>query len=315
MANAPFVIQPYLTSIALAYRNQRMIADDVLPRVPVERQVFKYSAYTLEDGFTVPDTRVGRKSKPNEIDWTATELTDQTRDYGLEDGIPYADVANTQGQPATPINPEARSTELLTDLILLDREVRVANLVFDAAQYPTANKTTLSGTTQWSDFANSDPVGDILGALDVPLVRPNVLVLGRAVFTKLAQHPKIVKAYFGNAGDSGVVPRQFLAQLFELDDVLVGEGWVNTAKKGQAASMARVWGKHAALIYRNPNVTNPAQGSVTFGITAEWGTRIAGTRPDPDMGLRGGTKIRVGESVKELLVAPNVGYFFQNAVA
>lgn len=310
MANAPFVIQPQLTAIALAYQNARFVADDVLPRFGVDRQEFKYTKYTLEDSFTIPDTKVGRTSKPNEINWSATEGVSATADYGLEDAVPYADTQNAQG---TPVNPEARSTELLTDLIGLDREKRVADLVFNAATYPAANKTTLSGTSQWSDFTNSDPLSAIFTAMDGMLVRPNILVVGRAVFTKLIMHPKIVKAFHGNSGDSGVVSRQFLAQLFELDDVIVGEGWYNTAKPGQTASLARLWGKHAALLYRNPLATT--QRGVTFGITAQWGGRIAGTRPDPDIGLRGGTRIRVGESVKELVLASDTGYFFQNAVA
>ena len=38
MSNAPFPIDPELTAIAIAYRNGRMIADEVLPRVPVGKQ-------------------------------------------------------------------------------------------------------------------------------------------------------------------------------------------------------------------------------------------------------------------------------------
>ncbi|HCF5482095.1 TPA: phage capsid protein, partial [Pseudomonas aeruginosa] len=33
MSNAPFPIDPELTAIAIAYRNGRMISDEVLPRV------------------------------------------------------------------------------------------------------------------------------------------------------------------------------------------------------------------------------------------------------------------------------------------
>ena len=64
MANTPFPITPAMTAVAIAYRNPRLIADEVLPRVPVPLQEFKYLKYTLEDGFTIPDTKVGRKSAP-----------------------------------------------------------------------------------------------------------------------------------------------------------------------------------------------------------------------------------------------------------
>jgi len=317
---APFVIQPYLTSIALAHRNAKLIADAVLPRIPVGSPVFKYNKYTTADAFTVPSTLVGRKGKPNEIDWSATETTDATKDYGLEDPIPNYDVEAARAVPGAPIDPQGRSTEILTDLIMLDREVRVANLIFGSGNYPAANKSTLSGNAQWSyrgDASNtpSDPITDIMTAMDGMLARPNVAVLGRATATQLQMNPRILKAFNGTLGDTGIVPLDFIARLFGLDDILVGEAWVNTAKKGQTATVARAWGKHAALLHINPQVVSPTQGGITFGFTAAWGSRIAGTRQDPDIGLRGGTRVRVGESVQEVIAASDCGYLFTNAVA
>ncbi|MDH5298673.1 MAG: major capsid protein, partial [Desulfobulbaceae bacterium] len=202
--NAPFPITPALMAIAIAYRNKRLIADEVLPRVPVGKQEFKYLLHTMAEGFTVPDTRVGRRSKPNEVGFTATEKTDSTVDHGLDDPIPQADIANApEGY-----DPLGRATEGLTDLVLLDREVRAASLVFNANNYGAANKVTLAGTDQFSDFANSDPLETITDALDACIMRPNVMVIGRPVFSKLIRHPKIVKAVLGNSGDSGIARRQ-----------------------------------------------------------------------------------------------------------
>ena len=56
-------------------------------------------------------------------------------------------------------------------------------------------------------------------------------------------------------------------------------------------------------------------GRITFGLTAQWMTRIAGSTPDPKIGLLGGQRVRVGEFVKELVVANDVGYFIEDAVA
>lgn len=48
--------------------------------------------------------------------------------------------------------------------------------------------------------------------------------------------------------------------------------------------------------------------NVTFGFTAEYGTRIAGAEYDSRIGLRGGRRVRVGESVKEIVCAPELGF-------
>lgn len=305
---SPFPVQPYLTAIALAYRNESLIADAVMPRTPVNASDFKYMKYALADGFTLPDTKVGRKSKVNEVDFAATEVSASTEDYGLEDPIPQSDMDNAPPN----YDPLGRAIEGITDLIMLDREKRVADLVFGTGNYAAGNKTTLAGTAQWSD-AGSDPLTAILNAMDGMVMRPNVLVVGQSVYTKLRTHPNIVTAYYGTGASKGLVPGEALASLLELDEVLVGQSWLNSAKKGQTTTLGRVWGKHAALIRRDPLATTQ-NGRATFGVTAEFGSRVAGSRPDPDIGLRGGIRVRAGESVKELLLANDLGYLFTNAV-
>ncbi|MEQ8318760.1 MAG: phage capsid protein [Rhodospirillales bacterium] len=305
----PFPVDPHLQAMAIAYRNQAYIADLVLPRVTVGKQEFKYLEYPIEETFALPDTHVGRRSRPNEVDLTATEQTDATDDYGLDDPIPQGDI-NDAPQGHSPVD---KATIQLTDYIMLDREVRTSNLVFAATSYPTGNKIQLSSTSQFSDFDDSDPIGVITTGLDACLVRPNIMVIGSAAWTKLSQHPKILKSVHGNSGDSGIARRQAVAELFELEEVLVGQSRLNTAKKGQTASLSRVWGKHISLIHRNRNADT--RNGLTFGYTAEWGTRIAGSEADKDIGLRGGQRVRVGESVKEKIVAAQAGYFIEDAVA
>ncbi|MCA0303484.1 MAG: major capsid protein [Proteobacteria bacterium] len=311
LRNFPVVAR--LTSVALAYRNQdiALIADQVLPRTPTSYE-FRWLKYDLAQGFTVPETRVGRKSLPNQVDFSATDQTDRCTDFGLDDIVPNEDiqVARDQGQG---IDPEMIATQYLTNLIQLGREIRVAGLVFNSASYNAGNVSTLSGTSQWSDTANSDPVKAILSGLDQPIVRPNIGVFGQATYSALRSHPKVVQAIRGTAQGAGIVSRREIADLFELQDVYVGAGFVNNAKKGQTTSMSRVWGKHAAFIYRD-RAAGP-QAGVTFGFTAEFGTKFAGSLSDERLGLTGSTIVRVGERVKEIVCAPDVGLYFQNAVA
>lgn len=306
----PFPINPQMTAIAIAYRNPdiALIADQVLPRTPTAQE-FKYLKYDLLAGFTVPDARVGRKSLPNEVDFSATEIIDKVLDYGLDDIIPNEDIeADNQG-----VDPMGTGVAYLTGLVQLAREQRVANLVFNTASYSAGLFTTLAGGNQWSDTVNSDPVAAIGDALDVPIMRPNVATLGQQTWTKLRRHPKIVQAIKNTNQGAGMVSREEFAEFFELQEVLVGQGLANTAKKGQAAALSRVWGKHAAFFYRDRSAG--PQAGVTFGMTAAWGDKIAGNIDEPKIGLTGAQRIRSGERVKEIITAPDVGYFFQNAVA
>lgn len=318
LAGAPFAINPELTAIAIGYQNtdDMLIADQVLPRVPVGYE-FKYTVYDTDQAFTVPDAKVGRKSEPNTVDFQGTDVTDSVEDYALDDFVPQRDVEvyDAMPKPATggPLSPQTLATQMLTNLILLAREVRTANVVFNAASYAAGQTETLAGNAQWSDYVNSDPLTDLLTALDVPLLRPNSLVIGRQAWTKLRGHPKIVQAVKNTAQESGIVSQQQVADLLEIKQVLVGSGRVNTAKKGQNPNYVRVWGKNAALIYTSQAAAQTFQP--TFGFTAQFGSKIAGAIPEPKRGIKGGETIRVGEQVKELISASASGYFIENCVA
>lgn len=316
MSTTAFPLNPELTAVAIGYQNRDidLIADTVLPRITTAKK-FAYTKYTAADGYTVPSTRVGRKSDPTMVDFGGTLVNDECVDWGLDDLLPNDEVEAwaAMSKPATAVSPEAKSTTLLTGLVLLDREIRVANTVFAAGTYPGANQATLSGTSQWSDFANSNPLDALLSALDIPIFRPNKVVLGQAGWTKIRQHPRLIQAANASAQTGGAITRQQLADLLEVKEVVVGTGFVNTARKGQAPTFARVWGKHCALVYVGADMADA--GQPCFGFTAQFGTRIAGSIPAPTKGLRGGQIIRAGESVKEVISANDAGYFFQNIVA
>lgn len=310
MATRPFPIDPKMTAIAIAYRNPdiALIADNVLPRTPTAQE-FKWMLFEKSQGFTVPDSQVGRKSMPNEVDFGGQEITDKVVNHGFDDIVPNEDIqADNQG-----VDPLGLATGFLTGLVNLAREIRASNLVFNAATYPAGNKSTLSGTSQWSDQTNSNPIVAISDALDSVIIRPNIGILGRATWTKLRQHPKLVQAVFGTSQSAGLITRQQFADLFELQELFIGEGFVNTAKKGQTPSIQRVWGKHASFIYRD-RAAGPQVG-MTFGYTAQFGDKIAGMIDEPKIGLTGSVRVRSGERVKEIVAASDLGYFFENAVA
>lgn len=306
----PFPVDARLTAIALAFRNPdvNLIADMVLPRTDTDAD-FKWLRHDLAQGYTVPDTKVGRKSTPNEVEFTGTEVSDTVDDHGLDDLVPNSDI-NDDNQGVDPLG---KATMYTTSLVQLAREVRVAARVFNAANFLAGNQQTLAGNTQWSDFVNSNPVDAILGALDTPVMRPNIATFGQQTWTKLRQHPKVVQAIKGTDQGAGAVTRREFADFFELQEIYVGAGFINTAKKGQAAALARCWGKHAAFTYRDR--TAGPQNGMTFGFTAQAARLQAVVIDEPKVGVEGAKRVRVYERVKEIVCAPELGYYFQNAVA
>jgi hypothetical protein len=309
MATRPFPISSRLTAISLAYQNPdvSLIYDEVLPETPVDAS-FKWMNYAQEQAYTVPDSKVGRTSRPNEVEFSGTEVQDAVVDHGFDDYVPVEDVTDdNQG-----VDPLGIATNFTTGLVKLAREIRVASLVFANGTYVSGQKATLAGASQWSD-PSSDPGPVISDALDSCLMRPNMAIFSQISWTKTRRNPNLVKAILGTTTGAGMVTRQQFADYFELQKVLVGAGFVNTAKRGQTAVMSRVWGKHVSFIYRDR--TAGPQSGVTFGFTGANQKRFVRERIDPDRGLNGSYQVRVGERVKEVVCAPQCGYFFENAVA
>lgn len=310
MPTAPFVVQPELTAIAIAFMQKQtdFIADLVMPRVkPIGKREFKYSCYGLES-YGRPDTRVGRKGSPNEVSWASKEETASVEDFGLEDPIPQDDI-DQGGKDG--INVTGQSTEYILSLLRLDRECRVAGIVQDAANYGDANVQTRAAG-QELDNDEVDAPNIISGLLEVPTVRPNIGVMSRNVWGKISKNALLVKAIRGSLAGDKITPQDF-CDYFDLETLLIGPARKNRAVKGKTAILESVWGPNIAFHCRD--LAASTQRGVTWGLTVPYGTPVSGSRPDGDIGLRGGVRVRAGESLKELVLAPDAGCLIKNAIA
>ena len=319
----PFVVDPVLTAITVGYRNPAAfrIADRVLPRSEVSAEKFKWTEYPIGESFNIPDARVGRKGRVQQLEFGGEERTSEVEDFGLDSPIPHTDIdaaAAARAQGRSNHDPEGHAAMMLTDTIANIREVRVANMIHSPATYDATRRKTLAGTSQFSDYANSDPITEIKQGFQKTLIfPPNTMDMGRDGWSFLSSHTKIVNAVKGNVSNAGIVSREQFVELFSgegLAQLLIGDAWYNTARPGQPPALGRAWGKHIAMLHINPTASAEA-GDITFGLTAEYGGRISGRIDDPDIGLQGGYRIRVGERVRELVIAKDLGYFIQNAVA
>ncbi len=308
-ASSPFPVTEEQLAVAVEYRNKAFIADEALPVVRTGKQEFSYQTFEKKDSFTIPKTESSRKGGLNTLELSGTETTDKTIDYGLQALIPQNDIDNTEFDLVN------HYIQKIMELVNLDHEKRVADMVFNSSNYASGNKTTLSGNSQWSDFTNSTPLKDILDGFDACLMRPNVGIIGQQVWTKLRQHPDVVKAIGGNSGDSGIVPVRAVADLLELDELYIGSANYNTANRGQTFSKAFLFGKHACFFYRDTASIPQLQTSQFF--TAQFGDPVVYTAPlNPgDLGLSGGVKVVAGRRLKEVKTATDLGYLFINAVA
>lgn len=307
---APFVVQPELTAIAIAFmqRPSDFIADFVLPRVKsVGKREFKYQVYGLESYATL-DTRVGRKGRPNEVSWASREETAAVEDFGLEDPIPQDDI-DQGGKDGRNVTGE--STEYIMGLLRIDRESRAASLVQSAENY-AANNVQTRAAAQGLDNDAVDAPEIISDLLEKPMVRPNIGIMSRLVWSKISRNALLVKAIRGQLAGDKITPQDF-CDYFELESLLIGPARKSRAAKGKNPTLESIWGPHIAFHYRD--LAASEQRGVTWGLTVPYGTPVAGSTPDGGIGLRGGVRVRAGESLKELVLAKDAGCLIKNAIA
>jgi hypothetical protein len=108
------------------------------------------------------------------------------------------------------------------------------------------------------------------------------------------------------------VPWSYIKEVLELDHVTVGQARLNTAKKGKAINLERVWQDSLSFTYHDP-LASFNNSRMTFALTARYGSRISGNR-NVSAGLNGGVEIMVGEAVQEHVIAKDCGILLTNVL-
>ncbi len=307
-----------LSNVSMQYKNPEYIADLVIPPTPTVKKKLTYKEYSKDERFTIPPAYVGPKAVPNEVEWSVSDKTATCADYGLQEFVSNEEIDDAEA----PIQPMSDATEFVTNLVMLAKEKRTADFVFDAGNYAAANEVDIAAG--WATLSD-DALTDIEVGIDACLMPPNVLVMGLPTWRKLSRNEKILAAVKGTLKpqvirSGGVAApaanQQELAEYLGLDFVLVGRAKRNTAKKGQTASFANVWdgttatkGGAALLRVRAQPTTHDIVSAAHF----HWKQRQVLTS-DSQRGAFGGRIVRVVESTVLKSVATDVGYLFKDCL-
>ena len=305
MTQQDVVVDPALSNVSIKFSNDTFIADMVFPVVKVSKQTGKYYVYD-KSNLRVDKTARAAGSGANEVDHNQTTASFICEDHALKEFIPD----EIQDQADAALNPLIDATENVTEKLLLDRELALATLITSTTNM--TQNTTLSGTSQWSDYTNSTPIYDIRTARTTihqnTFKKPNTLILGKQVFDMLIEHPTIIARV--QYSQMGVITEEILARVLQVEKILVGEAGYNGAVEGQTDSMSYVWGKNAIVAYIAPSVRLKG---LTLGYTFTYAQREVKRWIDQD---REGTYVRVGkDNYVHKIVAVGAGYLVKNAIA
>ncbi len=255
-----------LTNLSLGYANQEFIADRIFPIVPRDTDTGEFYGSGMEMFTREQDVR-GLKDRANAVDHDYRKFTYAATEHSLMEEIPVKIIeqARASGIDAV-LRIEQDAANIVTQKLALGREMDFASQLRNTANYAVGNSTTLTGTAQFNDYANSDPIGAIDSYAETVRsrigVRPNVGIIPRPVFRKLRSHPK-VKAEAGQKDGKSLSEDQ-LADLFELDRILTPAVIYNNAPADITDTFTKeeVWGKDMMLLRVSER---PGLNQLSFG--------------------------------------------------
>jgi hypothetical protein len=255
-----------LTNVSVGYPNNNLVGDNLVPRVNVQKQSNFYYVFGREAWGTHPDLR-GPGTQANEIPGLAVAKQNY---FAVEHALQIAVTDEERDNADTPFAPDQDGTELVTAKILLGREVAIKNMVTTAANFNSGNTTTLSGTSQWSDYVNSNPISDIrtaFRAINAQIfMDPNYAVVPYQVMSILEDHPDFIERI--KYSERAILTEDIIASIFGIPRVTVPSVGLNTAALGSAVSLSYLWGKHVVIAWvpDAPRLRQPA-----FAYEFNWG--------------------------------------------
>lgn len=264
-------VDEVMSDVSIAFSNETYISDRVFPEVQVKKRTGIYYEYDKSKMRVVSDLRApGERSK--RVEYGLIERTyGPLQEHSLEQAIPDED----REEAVDPLELDTDAVENLTERILLRKEKDAYTILTTAGTGYTNSAegyNTLSGTSRWNDYANSDPIGDIRAAKDKVKKRvlktPNTLVLGYEAFSILKNHPQILERI--KYSQLGVVTAELLAAVFDIQNVIIADAEENTANETETDSMSYLWGKNAWIGYITPR---PGVRTVSYGYTLRMGAR------------------------------------------
>lgn len=307
-----------LTNISIAYIQDKdeYFAEDIFPRIPVEKKSDKYFKYNKNDWF-----RDEAKKRAPSTESAGSGYRQSTDTYDCDVWAFHKDIDDrVRSNEDEPLDAERDSTEFVMQRLLLRRDIDFTNKYFTASAWDTDKDGSGSDFDQWDDYSDSAPLDDVTAwRRNVKIktgFKPNGLAIGGEVWDKLKNHPDILERikYTRSAINISV---DLVTSAFELDRIVVCEPIKATNEEGESGDYSMIVGKIGLLYYipERPSIRKPSAG-YTFAWTGYGGQNAYGVT------IRNFRQERIrsdrieGEMAYDMkVVASDLGVYLDNVVS
>lgn len=252
-------VNPLLTDISVAYKNNSYICDQLFPVVEVDKETGLYFVVDKENLRTPADARRGEFSRANRVMNTLTTASYTLEEKSLE--TPISERVMKQYQ--NPFDPKKNATMLVSEKLMLDKELDLQTTILAVA----SGANTIDASNAWSTIS-TDIAAQIRTGRDYIQKntgqKPNTAMISKLSLNALMTNTAFLDSIKYTTVVNEQSLRSAIAAWFDVERVLIGDSVYNNVKEGQTDSISYVWSDNVVLAYVAPS---PALETPTAGYT------------------------------------------------
>lgn len=311
MSQLKGIVDPLLSNVSSMYLPDGCIADQLLPAVKSAQYTGLLGAYG-KNHLRIENSVIGGKGKYRRVEAiTRSTSSFLIEGHGLSDVVTKHDYKNV----IDPFSAESDATLGLSTILLLEKEKGLADALTDNTVL--TQTVALSGTSQLSDYSNSNPVSvfntaksairDGCGAI------ANAVIMDYGVAQVLRYHPMLLDLLGFKFAKPGGLEDADLAKALGVKKVFIPNCVYNSANEGAADVLAPCWGKHIVLAVI-PDSAAKYQISLGYNVRLDDGSPRKVYKQSL-FNPPGATEILVEDEYDMLVSNINAGYLITDAIA
>ena len=265
-------ISDSLMEFDLQANEAKMIAQKLFPVFETAEQAGDFGRIPIESLLEESDTSRASGASYGRGDYEFEEAFFATKEQGWEEPVDDRD----ERLYSNYFDAELIAAGRARSKVLVNYEKRAAEKVLSSTNVAAA-------ITPWSDSQGATPIADVEKGILAIFARtglwPNAMAISYLLYRQLRNCQEVLDRISANgAGDrikATDVNIDMIAQVFDLDYILVAGGSRNAAKKGQTAKIEQIWDPTKAALLKvaeSNDIREPC-----FGRTFHWakdGSRI-----------------------------------------
>lgn len=306
-----------LTDISVAYMQdgRNFVNDKIFPSIGVQKQSNKYFVYDKGDSL-----RIHTQIRAGGTESAGAGFDINQDNYFCDPFALHHDVNDQDRVNADePIDLDRDGTEFVTQDIMMKKENDFFQAFFQTGIWGTDKDGSTADFVQW-DLASSNPITDVEDFVEIIVSNTGVspeditLTYSPDVWRIVKNHPEVLDRI--KYTQTGIVSASLVAAAMGIKQVLVARGVVNTAAKGQAATVGFMAPLKTALLTYAP--ASPSMKKPSAGYTFDWtgynkGQAVAVFKFRMEH-LRA-DRIEVENAWDQKLVAADCGLFMTNCLS